>query len=55
MAPKSDENRPTRLDELTPRNDALVRGGDADAKNKKGVSIGSISIVKTFDKASPSL
>lgn len=54
MAPKSDENRPTRLDELTPRNDALVRGGDADAK-KKGVSIGSISIVKTFDKASPSL
>lgn len=56
MARTSDGNHAPKLNDLTPRNDELVRGGDGEEERKrKGVNLGMISIVKSYDKASPVL
>lgn len=44
------------LKDLVVRKAIMVRGGDGEAERKRrGVNLGTITITKSYDKASPSL
>lgn len=54
MARISDRHQTPQLNDLTPRNEEMVRGGDGDER-KKRVNLGEIRIVKPLDQSSPYL